>query len=231
MPFRIPGSVTEWRVRPLPTWLWLYGPLAVFVLLHALPVIAPGLYADWVIPEDGLVEWMTPLMLVMAAGFALSGARHAPRLWLVLFVLGCVYFAGEEVSWGQRVFGWTTPDSWETLNKQGETNIHNVSAVFDSKPRLLFSLAVLAGGVVYPLSRKSRGVFHRLLPPVLWPTIVCVPAAVLALTAGTPEMFFTIPESEPGEVKELFLAFFLLLYSITVVRRLKGSSALRRTGS
>jgi hypothetical protein len=33
---------------------------------------------------------------------------------------------GEEISWGQRVFDWSTPESISELNAQNETNIHNI---------------------------------------------------------------------------------------------------------
>lgn len=44
------------------------------------------------------------------------------------FLLSVLFFIcfGEEISWGQRIFGWSTPDVWDNLNAQGETNIHNV---------------------------------------------------------------------------------------------------------
>lgn len=34
--------------------------------------------------------------------------------------------AGEEVSWGQSIFGWKTPEALEKINVQGETNFHNI---------------------------------------------------------------------------------------------------------
>ena len=41
---------------------------------------------------------------------------------IILFVM-----AGEELSWGQRIFGWATPEVFANLNKQGETNFHNMA--------------------------------------------------------------------------------------------------------
>ena len=31
----------------------------------------------------------------------------------------------EEISWGQRIIGWDTPDLWKQINAQHETNFHN----------------------------------------------------------------------------------------------------------
>lgn len=33
---------------------------------------------------------------------------------------------GEEISWGQRIFGWGTPASLKEVNAQGEFNVHNL---------------------------------------------------------------------------------------------------------
>ena len=41
---------------------------------------------------------------------------------IVLFVM-----VGEELSWGQRIFGWATPDSFASINEQSETNLHNLA--------------------------------------------------------------------------------------------------------
>jgi hypothetical protein len=39
-----------------------------------------------------------------------------------LFLVSC----GEEISWGQRIFGWSTPESLMEMNAQQETNFHNI---------------------------------------------------------------------------------------------------------
>ena len=47
---------------------------------------------------------------------------------LVFLGLGLLFFVafGEEISWGQRIFGWATPESLAAINYQQETNIHNL---------------------------------------------------------------------------------------------------------
>jgi hypothetical protein len=43
-------------------------------------------------------------------------------LLALLFLISC----GEEISWGQRIFGWSTPESLMEMNAQQETNFHNL---------------------------------------------------------------------------------------------------------
>ena len=46
---------------------------------------------------------------------------------IVLLLAMLLFFGfGEEISWGQRIFGWQTPTWWNHMNVQGETNIHNL---------------------------------------------------------------------------------------------------------
>jgi uncharacterized membrane protein len=86
--------------------------------------------------EDGLFESLTPiLMIVSVVMLALSVPllRKDPELSSHRNVISTVYIflilifflnAMEEISWGQRIFGWETPQTFEG-NVQDETNLHN----------------------------------------------------------------------------------------------------------
>ena len=96
--------------------------------------------------EQGLVELGTFAVLLVAiiAGCAVSLRTVAMRRWaMIVMTLGAIYFAGEEVSWGQHLFGWETPEGFIAINDQQETNLHNTSSWLDQKPRLLLECWVL----------------------------------------------------------------------------------------
>ena len=89
--------------------------------------------------EDGLIEDLGAVFFLAATiGFAvvsLFAAAGAPlsaapdkRRALVFGLLAVLMFVclGEEISWGQRIFDWSTPESISELNAQNETNIHNI---------------------------------------------------------------------------------------------------------
>jgi hypothetical protein len=78
------------------------------------------------------------------------------KIWIGLGALGCLYIAGEEISWGQWFFHWSTPEVWQAVNDQGETNLHNISSWFDQKPRLLLEIGVVTGGLVLPWLLRRR---------------------------------------------------------------------------
>ncbi len=87
--------------------------------------------------EDYWVENLTAVWFLLA-GLLLFVTARAERSFLrrCVYILGgmaMVFAAGEEISWGQRIFGFATPDFLMPLNAQKEFNVHNISyGTFDS---------------------------------------------------------------------------------------------------
>lgn len=102
--------------------------------------------------EDGFIEWTSALLLLAACLTALRVASRMPdkaHAGMHLF-LGVLFFVmlGEEISWGQRLLGFSTPDTLAQINVQGETNLHNsFRYLFDH----LFILGFFVWGCVLPL--------------------------------------------------------------------------------
>ena len=54
--------------------------------------------------------------------------KHRPTTLLCLLLAIILFLmAGEELSWGQRIFNWKTPELIATYNIQKETNFHNLA--------------------------------------------------------------------------------------------------------
>jgi hypothetical protein len=228
----------------LPIWLWLWLPLALLAGVAASHFLGRDVYTKVVFSEWGIVENVTVLFLIVAVvgGVRLLVARQLPDrlldLWIAMLTLGCFYFAGEEASWGQHLFGWTTPDGWAAVNDQQETNIHNMmgTGLFDQVPRTALAIIALVGGVVIPILRRrqaSNNATFWNLHPLFWATLVCTPSALLAVTVSVPgkvlgKLGADVPHLLrvfPGEVKELYLAMFLMLYLLSLTKRLQTHSA------
>ena len=148
------------------------APLLFMLCLAAINLRRPGVYR-WLVIEDGLVEWATVVVYVIAA---LLGIRLCRRLsarrsyaWVVYYAvmsLAFVFIAGEEISWGQRIFGVATPEYFRQRNVQSEIGFHNMSTI-----RLLLSPAYITiglggafGGLVLSRLGVPRRVVARLLP-------------------------------------------------------------------
>lgn len=160
------------------------GPFAAGIALIVLSYASLALSGhdvDLLVEEDGWFEWLGALSLFAASGLFLAAAvttrrRHAGTrsgrvLVAVLALLALVMFVGggEEISWGQRIFGWQTSTAMSAANAQGETNLHNLKqfhGLIDVDR--LFRIGWGAMFVVIPLlawaSRSWRERFVRYIP-------------------------------------------------------------------
>ncbi|WP_101067574.1 hypothetical protein [Roseovarius salinarum] len=158
-----------------PADTFLFG-LANATLLFTLGYWLTGMgeaYRGGFGTEDGPIEWGTAILLFIAALVLLRnavrlGARGhgfgAALTWL--YALAFVFGSGEEISWGQRVFGWESGEFFREHNAQTETNFHNlvvgdthlVNTVFG--PAL--TLVILLYLVVLPLACARLGWLRRL---------------------------------------------------------------------
>ena len=215
-----PGAAVYWGL-----------PVLIFLLPYFWKVT--NIDEDVLYAENGIIELGTAVFLFVGIYYAfralrLSGGCRILFYWIILLLLGSIYFAGEELSWGQHLFGWETHETWKAVNDQGETNIHNVSAVFDQWPRFLLTMAVLFGGLLIPLYNYLRGIelYRDRLAYWFLPTPVCVPASLFIvviklvdIVANTFSVFLQLDVSS-GELKECLLAVFIMLYLISLKSRL-----------
>jgi hypothetical protein len=140
-----------------------------------------------------------------------------------MLLLGATYFALEEISYGQHMFGWGTAETWKELNNQGETNLHNVHALFDQLPRLLLTIGILIGGVIMPLYRYFRKIrleeSNRLYWQ--WPTLDCITVGLLVIFIRPILALVDTKIVNTGEMKENLIALFILLYCVSIHRRIR----------
>lgn len=143
---------------------YLYALIATLLLSYSVYFLGE----DWVNPagqEDGIFEYLTALFFLSTSiTFGWMYYRNRKMLFLlmalILFV-GC----GEEISWGQRLFGFGTPDILKEHNVQGETTLHNIEILnsndFDSTLKtgwrkiitvdFLYKLFCMGFGIVLPI--------------------------------------------------------------------------------
>jgi hypothetical protein len=155
---------------------------------------------------------------------------------MLVLALGLFFFAGEEASWGQHWLGYAPPEAIAARNDQGEFNLHNdpfFEKVLDQLPRTLLTLAALVGAVAALVRRgRERDFQHPLPSGWVWPTVECVPAALIALTVSVPEkvaegLGTALPAAldiSPGETKEYCLALFLLVYMLSLHSALRAEA-------
>jgi hypothetical protein len=154
-------SLTEKAILLLVTLMLVAGFVLFSTNLH--------LFMRYTV-EDGLVEWLTVFGLLLGSGvcfyrFVKLRQKKNGIFLLVTLLLGIMLFivAGEEISWGQRIFGIQSSEFFKENNSQGETNLHNmvVGGVKVNKVVFTFGLIAALGIfllVVPYLYRRNEGI-------------------------------------------------------------------------
>ena len=207
-------------------------PVVTFLSLFALEFVLPAEVLSAMNSENGAVElaqFFVIFAALLVAIWILISARGLGNKWLLGYIafagLCCTYVAGEEISWGQHIWNWNTPEYWKAYNDQHETNFHNTSSWLDQKPRIALELGVMIGGLIVPLLLKFK---PSLLPArftILYPTAHFAPIALIVLVIT---IFDKIDDALPdivifqraSEIDEFFLFYFVLLYLLMMRRRM-----------
>jgi hypothetical protein len=157
---------------------WWIVPALLLMALAYCALLLSGDTVDALVEEDGVFETAGTVGLGAAAvGFGVGAVRarraaaegrvSSLKVWvLALFALGMFVAAGEEISWGQRIFGIETPESIREDNVQGELNLHNLSGVqgkMDIAFQLFWGMFIVLAVAEWVSPRRGAWV-NRFLP-------------------------------------------------------------------
>jgi fumarate reductase subunit D len=169
----------------------------------------------WFAAEDGPVEWATFTFLALGCVLLLRKARRlrarrgtGAMLLMGLYAFLFFFAAGEEISWGQRVFGWEAGEFFTERSERAETNIHNMKigeynlnkVIFGSTLTAVLLLYLLVLPLLHTVWRPARAIAERMVIPVPRPG-----HAALALI-GSLVMWYVIALPRNWEVYELVFA-------------------------
>jgi lysylphosphatidylglycerol synthetase-like protein (DUF2156 family) len=187
-------------------------------VLVALASRREGLYR-LLVREDAVLEWAQVLAYVLAVALGVVGG---PRLWrrgeragtavVVVLAAAAALSAGEEIAWGQRIFGFGTPELFAE-NQQGETTLHNDPAL-ELPSRVALLLAGLYG-VATPIAVRAS---TPLTPPRALISFFAVVVAYFAFRL----LFLHHPtyvEAKYSEWPEFCLAFATAYWCAAVATR------------
>jgi hypothetical protein len=184
--------------------------------------------------EDNLFEWLTAIAFLLASVFFLATFIKTRNLFFLIIAVTMFLCFGEEISWGQRIFGFITPENLKEINVQGEFNMHNIS-VFNSLDfqgnvkhglirlldiNILFKLATMLFGILLPFC-----VFHfRLFSSLAVKMKLPIPPLSIGIYFFLSWVFYRILriyfihdiEQQPSitEISEWLDAFILLMISL-----------------
>jgi hypothetical protein len=230
------GAV-EWRMSRASVVAILLLPAFVALAGAGSALFGKAAY-KWVTAEDGAAETLQVLFYLGAFGLSLAIVRHllsdgkaGLAVLYGIVTAGLFFLIGEELSWGQRIFGWGTPESLAAINKQEETNLHNIYGVGSSFKWI--QMLVGAYGALLPFAVLSsaalarfRGTLSLLVPPYTL-VLFFLPMFVWRLYRNlfeAPEGFYFVV-AEYNEVVELILAMGFFLFMLFQLRRLRSGEA------
>lgn len=216
--------------------------IAFLLILYAVNLILDVETAFKLNDEDGIIENLTALSFFLTAIIFLILFIRT-RAWILLFfVLAFVFGAGEEISWGQRLFGFETPESIQNVNAQREFNLHNLN-VFNSVDEdghkqgisrflgfnFLFFMFCLAYGIALPIIMGIgfvKNIVERIklpVPPLILGVFFLINyllfkgISVLNVVEGSTLHFSSVID----ESKELGWAFIFLLIAFAFLKVIK----------
>jgi len=171
--------------------------------------------------EDGVIEYGSALFLtlscIVSVILVFKWRGHKERMIMhSVFAFGFFAMAGEEISWGQRIFDLDTLEVIKDLNIQNENTLHNLLGYFADH---LFIAVVFIYGTVMPYVAYINKFFHKFFD------YIGIPIASLGLALGfliiTMMQSWTVyriveplPHLRMPELRELYtaIAFSLLMY-------------------
>lgn len=191
---------------------------AVFVGAYALMAFHYPLAYIWATYEDLIGEWAQTYFFLAAAILSVLVATQKTRYrwFFILLVVACSYVVLEEISWGQRIFGFDTPEYLKARNLQGEANLHNLftgphKTLLKDLISIGLALGLVGFGLVYPLILRLR---WRL---AIWVDKLGIAAPPLALSPYfVLAAFFELkPLSfNEAEVAELLISSALAMFAL-----------------
>lgn len=213
-----------------------YLVLAFISIIVIIGLIASRVNLQWFeqvyVVEDGFVENLTlwPLLCSIGVGiFYLKNLSKNRSAWFSVIVVFAIVFsffvAGEEISWGQRIFHVQSSEFFKKNNAQAETNLHNL--VVDGKKvnKIIFSqlltVCIAFYLLILPYFYRKKQSWKKFIDyvgipvPRLYQIIACILLFIL---------ISLIPSGKNAEILEagithIFFLIFVFPENIHVFRK------------
>jgi len=225
-------------------WLTFYITVLGLVLSYSVSYVFDTGTILVLTREDGFFEYLSAILFFFSSVmfflsflkdksgndlFFFSTKKNLFFLFLsIIFLFG----AGEEISWGQRLFGFETPNKIQTINEQMEFNIHNLNVFYGKSYKFLnrtnissllifnrvFDLFWISFCILLPFSNKvflSFSLFFKRINLPIPPTFLGALFLINAVFSQIVKSSIPIEVySEVAEIKEANFSLLFFLISI-----------------
>ena len=186
-------------------------------ILVTEPFIRQSIYLD-LAKEDSYVENLTAILFFLAGILLVIVATTERRIFpRCIYILGCVAFmfaAGEEISWGQRIFDFETPENLMKINDQNEFTIHNITTEQFDLTRIFYEIYIFGTFIFCIIICAAFFCNKNTLLGIPLPSIPLM-LSFLVMLSHTPidSIFLTIE-------KELLLIFIIYILLSTISNKI-----------
>lgn len=232
----IADGASAWNISQLNMILIWLIPVIVILAAVVFALMGKEMYKLYT-GEDRIAEI---LQVIFYATALMLGIVITRRIWSqgltgisILYLIVCAglfFLIGEELNWGQRIFGWETSEAFKAINKQKETNLHNIYGVgFTFK---WIQMVVGAYGTLPPLMVwcSKRLTPYRQMLSYIVPNFTLIPFFLPLFLWRIYRNFFEAPANyyfaiaEFNEVMELNLAIGFAFFMLFQYLRLRTHS-------
>ena len=141
-------------------YLTILIPVGIVLILTYLPMFLSKEMVELFTEEDKIFETLSAIFFFLTAllylsAFFRSGKYHSEtHTWLkrrsyLVLALFFLIFAGEEISWGQRILSTGDSDLIKSINVQNETNLHNLKLIDTRGEDVSFLRSLLYPGTMF----------------------------------------------------------------------------------
>ena len=173
--------------------------------------------------ENGFIEnlqaifVLVSIIILIKIKFDLKKLNFV-NLFIIIKIFALIYYLGEEISWGQHFFKWDSPIIFQEINNQKETNLHNISNLFDQLPRTLVMIWCMLCPLIFWLLKKFKNVSLIIICPSFILSYISLSLTLLIL----PDLIIDKLDLHPGHVdkfgKDILEAKFYDLITFNYVR-------------
>tara|TARA_B100001248_G_scaffold215100_1_gene169805 strand:+ start:183 stop:1019 length:837 start_codon:yes stop_codon:yes gene_type:complete len=151
--------------------------------------------------ENGLIETLQ-IIILLATIFTLLNLYLSKKKFfknglikgfIIIEILGLSYFFFEEISWGQHLFNFDTPNIFLNksnflFNHQKEMNLHNTSRIFNEFPRILVIIWCSLSIIILKYSKLTN---PKELTSIIMPNKKLIFISFLLLIFILPDLILT----------------------------------------
>jgi hypothetical protein len=159
--------------------------------------------------------------------------KYSERKYFLILTLVFFFACGEEISWGQRIFNFETPEAIKEINIQKEFNLHNLKIFHGKTPEgiektgvmafltmhRLFYMTFLAYLLILPILYYMNTKFKSFIDKIKLPVPNIMFGLLFAMNLFYDNIVRAIDSTLDGhgivEIKEFVVAFILFMFSLS----------------